>query len=300
MSMTGCLGQELGTGLYTLDGAVAATGKEIQTNSKVKTDVDKDKTTVRGKTETKANNGAVATAGSSNFVLVPANNVDLASHVGQQVQISAIMVNAGHGDADVKIKNETKVDPENAPDTKSNSKTKLELPRSSAGQYTVMSVAPTGRPCRYLAGRSSRCGAVVGHLAADPRLHRLDVLDLIGRYGQVIAIEDDEIRELARRDRSEVVLAHQEERVAARVRDEPFFTRDRLMVDDLAAHHLAGHREPQRIERVVLVHLVGVGVEAPQDAAVLNHPQRRHVVGAIAVRAVERAAHHRRNRAHRR
>ncbi len=146
-SMTGCLRQEFGTGLYALDGTVAATGKELQTNSKVKTDVDKDKTTVRGKTETKANNGAVATAGSSTFLLVPANNVDLASHVGEQVQISAIMVTPGHGDADVKIKNETKVDPENAPDTKSNSKTKLELPRSSAGQYTVMSVTPTGRPC---------------------------------------------------------------------------------------------------------------------------------------------------------
>jgi hypothetical protein len=147
MSMTGCLRPELGTGLYTLEGAVAASGKEIQTNSKVKTDFDMDKTTVRGKTETKANNGAVATAGSSTFLLVPANNVDLASHVGEQVQISAIMVNAGHGDADIKIKNETKVDPENGRDTKTNSKTKLELPRSSAGQYTVMSVTPTGRPC---------------------------------------------------------------------------------------------------------------------------------------------------------
>jgi len=146
-SMTGCLRQELGTGLYTLDGTVAASGKEIQTNSKVKTDVDKDKTTVRGKTETKANNGAVATAGSSTFLLVPANNVDLASHVGEQVQITAIMVDRGHGDADVTIKDKTKVDPEHGQDTKANSKTKLELPRSSAGQYTVMSVTPTGRPC---------------------------------------------------------------------------------------------------------------------------------------------------------
>jgi hypothetical protein len=130
-----------------LDGTIATSGKEIQTNSKVKTDVDKDKTTVRGKSETKANGGAVATAGTgTTFVLVP-GNVDLASHVGEDVQISAIMVKAGHGDADVTIKEKTKVDPENAPDAKAQSKTKLELPRTSAGQYTVTALTPTGRRC---------------------------------------------------------------------------------------------------------------------------------------------------------
>ena len=147
-SMTGCLGQDVATGVYTLNGTIATSGKEIQTNSKVKTDVDRDKTTVRGKTETKANDGAVATAGSvSTFLLVPGNSVDLASHVGERVNLSAIMVKAGHGDADVKIKDKTKVDPENAPDAKSQSKTKLELPRSPAGQYTVMSITPTGSRC---------------------------------------------------------------------------------------------------------------------------------------------------------
>ena len=150
-SMTGCLGQQLRTGVYTLNGTVATSGKEIETNSKVKTDVDRDKTTVKGKSETKANDGgAVATAGAATtFLLVPGNGVDLASHVGEQVQISAIMVKAGHGDADVKIKEKTKVDPENAPDAKSQSKTKLELPRTTAGEYTVMALTPTGRRCAY-------------------------------------------------------------------------------------------------------------------------------------------------------
>jgi hypothetical protein len=148
MSMTGCLRQEVASGVYMLDGTAAASGKDVETNSKVKTDVDKDKTTVKGKSETKADHGAVATGGSaSTFLLVPGNNVDLGSHVGEQVQISAIMVNSGHGDADVKIKDKTKVDNEHAPDAKSQSKTKLELPRSSAGQYTVMSVTPTGSRC---------------------------------------------------------------------------------------------------------------------------------------------------------
>jgi len=148
MSMTGCLRQDFSTGVYALDGTMAASGRQIETNSKVKTDVDKDKTTVKGRAETKSDGGAVATAGStSTFLLVPGNNVDLASHVGERVQISAITVNPGHGDADVKIREKTKVDPEHAPDTKAQAKTKLELPRSPAGQYTVMSVTPLGTRC---------------------------------------------------------------------------------------------------------------------------------------------------------
>lgn len=148
MSMTGCLRQEVATGVYALDGAIAASGKELQTESKIKTDVDKDKTTVKGESETKAKGGAVATTGaSSTFLLVPANNVDLASHVGEHVQLTAIIVERGHGDADVKIKEETTVDPEHGKDTSSTSKTKLELPKSQAGQYTVMSVTSTGMRC---------------------------------------------------------------------------------------------------------------------------------------------------------
>lgn len=147
MSMTGCLRQEITPGVFALDGTAATAGKELQTTSKVKTDVDKDKVTVKGKSETKAD-GAVATAGSgSTFLLVPGNNVDLASHVGQQVRISAIQVKPGHGDAEVKIKDKTRVDNEHSPDAKSETNTKLELPRSPAGQYSVMSVTPTGESC---------------------------------------------------------------------------------------------------------------------------------------------------------
>jgi len=149
MTMSGCL-REDALGNFRLVGTVAGTGDKVQTKSKVKTDVDRDDVTVKGKTRTKADDGAVATAGvMSTYVLVPDNNVDLASHVGHQVQVSAIAVEAGHGDADVKIKDKTKVDPENAPDAKSQSKTKLELPRSPAGQYTVMSITSTGTRCAY-------------------------------------------------------------------------------------------------------------------------------------------------------
>jgi hypothetical protein len=148
VSMTGCLRQDPLTSAYVLQGSTTASGDKITTNSTVKTDVDHDKTTVRGKSQTKADGGAVATGGAlATYMLVPGDNIDLASHVGQQVQVSAIVVKAGHGTADVTVRDKTKVDPDNAPDSKSQSKTKLELPRSTAGAYTVMSVSSLGGTC---------------------------------------------------------------------------------------------------------------------------------------------------------
>src|SRR5258705_3758295 len=116
VSMTGCLRQDAING-YTLEGTVAAAGKNLTTDSKVKTDVDKDKTTVKGKTETKADNCALATSGvKSTYALLPGKVADLSPHVGEQVQVSAIMVKPGHGDAEGKINKKTKVDPEHADD----------------------------------------------------------------------------------------------------------------------------------------------------------------------------------------
>ena len=148
MTMSGCLRQDA-VGIFRLVGAIAGTGDKVQTKSKVKTDVDRDDVTVKGKTKTKVDDGAVATAGAmSTYVLVPDSSVDLASHVGHQVQVSTIAVEAGHGDADVKIKDKTKVNPDDAPSTTARSKTKLELPKSPAGSYTVVSVTPLAGTCR--------------------------------------------------------------------------------------------------------------------------------------------------------
>jgi hypothetical protein len=148
VSMTGCLRQDAVTNGYTLEGTMAAAGKDITTSSTVKTDVDRDKTTVKGKSQTKGDEGAVATSGViSSYALVPGNVAELSAHVGEQVQVSAIMVKPGHGDADVKITEKTKVEPEHADDSTSRSKTKTELPRSPAGQYSVVSVTPLGTSC---------------------------------------------------------------------------------------------------------------------------------------------------------
>jgi hypothetical protein len=148
MSMTGCLRQDALSNTYTLVGGLAAVGDDLKTKSQVKTDVDKDEVTVKGKSKTTADDGAVATTGAiSTYVLVPANKVDLAANVGHQVRVNAIMVEAGHGDADVKIKEQTKVDPENAPDLKSQSKTKVEVPKSPLGSFNVVSVTSLADTC---------------------------------------------------------------------------------------------------------------------------------------------------------
>jgi hypothetical protein len=147
MSLVGCVRHELVSDSYLLVGTVTAAGDDLTTKTKVKTDVDNDKTKVQAKSETKGND-AVGTAGAaSTYLLLAAPNVNLAPHVGQQVRISALQVEKGHGDADVKIKDETKVDRDDAPDSKSTSKTKLELPRSPNSAYSVVSVTPLGRAC---------------------------------------------------------------------------------------------------------------------------------------------------------
>src|SRR5688572_11335707 len=70
-----------------------------------------------------------------------------------------------------------------------------------------------------------RAGCVEEHLAAHHRQHRLDLLDLIGGDRQVIAIDDHEVGEPPFLDRAEVVFTEEEERIAARVRNQRLFPR---------------------------------------------------------------------------
>jgi len=147
VSMTGCLRQDAGA--YALVGTIGAAGHDLKTETKVKSDVDRHGTKVRATTNAKADHdGSVATTGvMSTYALVPGNGVNLSPYVGQQVQISAATVKPGHHDADVKIEDKTTVDPEHGRDTTSRSKTKIEVPRTAYGQYTVVSVKPLGSTC---------------------------------------------------------------------------------------------------------------------------------------------------------
>ena len=67
-----------------------------------------------------------------------------------------------------------------------------------------------------------------GDPAADHRQDRLDILDLICRYREIVAVEHDEIGKLARLDRAEVVLLENEKRVLPRMGDQCILAADCL------------------------------------------------------------------------
>jgi hypothetical protein len=152
VTMQGCL-QQSGPGRFMLLGGVTAAGEDLTAKNKVKTDVDGDDTTVKSKGTTKIDNDdhAVATAGtSSSYVVTGKEGVDLAIHAGQQVEITAVMIDAragGDKDADLKIKEKTEVARDDAPDSDVKSKTKAEVARGASAQLMAMSVKSLGRSC---------------------------------------------------------------------------------------------------------------------------------------------------------
>ena len=68
--------------------------------------------------------------------------------MGQQVQISAVMVDRESGDAEVKIEEKTEVDRDDADDRRKRAKTEVEIERGPAGHYTVVSVKALGSSCK--------------------------------------------------------------------------------------------------------------------------------------------------------
>src|SRR5262245_23118449 len=115
VAMTGCLRQDT-AGTYTLFGTMSPSSDKLETKSKVKRDVDRDKTKVTATTSVDTNGAVATTGGMTTFAIASGSGVDLASHVGQQVQIAAVMVDPRHHDAEVKVEDETKVDPDHARD----------------------------------------------------------------------------------------------------------------------------------------------------------------------------------------
>ena len=148
----GCLQTAAGNGFLLL-GGITASGDELKSKSTVKTDVDDDKTTVKGRTTTKVDDGdrPVATAGAAAaYAVTPRSGVDLSSHAGQEVEINAVMIDARKGgdkDADITIKDKTTIDREDAPDSKVESKTKADVARGPLPQLMAISVKSLGRAC---------------------------------------------------------------------------------------------------------------------------------------------------------
>jgi hypothetical protein len=147
VSMSGCLRQGA-SGMYVLAATIAQGTDELTSKTKVKTDVDRDRTKVKSTTRAKADDHAVATGGAvATFALMPKNGLDLTPHIGRQVQINAVLVDANHRDADVKIEEKTRVDRDKGRDSTVRTKTKVEVERGAPGHYTAVSVTPLGAAC---------------------------------------------------------------------------------------------------------------------------------------------------------
>ena len=149
ITATGCLVSGYAPGSFALRGAITARGEEVNSKTRTKTEVDRDESRVRSETRTKAE-GDHDRVGSGTVVLYnlnPRAGVDLATHVGQQVQVTAILFDRGKEDADVKIKEDTKVDREHGSDGKSRTESKINVERGDGPRLNVISVKSLGQSC---------------------------------------------------------------------------------------------------------------------------------------------------------
>jgi hypothetical protein len=153
ITMTGCLQQGATSDLFVLSGVTMVKGDDLESKSRTKIDVDDDETevTTRTKTEVETDEAeAVGTSGSVRiYELMPKEGVSLTPHVGHKVEVTAVKVKAANGDddADVELKTETKVRRDDAPDSRTKSKTEMELPRGASPRLTVMSVKHISPSC---------------------------------------------------------------------------------------------------------------------------------------------------------
>ena len=148
VSMTGCLQRDT-AGTFSLYGTAVKSKDGVTTETTVQTDHDRDESKVTTTTRSRAEDGRVGTSGTlATFLLTPREGIALAPHVGQRVQISAVMVDRDSGDADVKIEEKTEVDRDDADDRSKRAKTEVEVERGPAGHYTVVSVKALGSACR--------------------------------------------------------------------------------------------------------------------------------------------------------
>jgi hypothetical protein len=88
------------------------------------------------RTETTHANGTVTS--STTYTLIPEGTVELQQNVGRRVEVTGVMIEAGHGDAKITQRTKTNGHEE---------KTTTEVERESTPQMKVLSVKPTGGSC---------------------------------------------------------------------------------------------------------------------------------------------------------
>jgi hypothetical protein len=90
-------------------------------------------------TETATPDGTVTTT-ETRYALVPDAKVEVQQHMGHKVEVTGVIIPAGES----KVKTETKVDNENAKDTKSTTTIKTDSPMA---QFRATSIRSTGEAC---------------------------------------------------------------------------------------------------------------------------------------------------------
>jgi hypothetical protein len=154
VKITGCLQQAPSGDLFVLSNATMVKGDDMKSKSKTKIDRDDDETEIKDKTKTEIehdDHAAVGTSGAlATYELMPGQGVDLTPHVGHKVEITAVSIDpktGGDDDAKIKTRTKTKVENEDAPDAKMQSKSKVEVPRGANARLTVMSVKHISPSC---------------------------------------------------------------------------------------------------------------------------------------------------------
>jgi len=96
---------------------------------------------IRSTTETSVGTGGVATTTTTTtYALVPAEKVEFQTHIGHKVEVTGMMIPAGES----KTTTETKVEREDAPDTKAKETVKTNNPLP---QFRVTSIKDTNERC---------------------------------------------------------------------------------------------------------------------------------------------------------
>jgi hypothetical protein len=149
ITATGCLVPGLAPGAFALRGAITARGDEVSSKTETKTEVDRDESRVRTETRTRADgdHDRVGHGTALLFDLSPRAGVDLVPHIGKQVQLTAVVLERGKGDAEVKVKEETNVEREDGKDGKSRTESKVTVDRDGGPRLNVISVKSLGQPC---------------------------------------------------------------------------------------------------------------------------------------------------------
>lgn len=103
------------------------------------------------KDEAKKLRKSVGTSGTAGiYDLTPREGVELGNLVGQQVEVTGVMIPAATAHdkhTTIEIKEKTKVEAEHQPDQKTESKTKAEIAKGERPTFSVVSVKPHGTSC---------------------------------------------------------------------------------------------------------------------------------------------------------